>query len=420
VCCSPARHAKQPLITISGKKKMKSDISNLLGKFGANTSKYLEINDTIKYKESAENPVAVVPAQPSAPAREEKPVAEKLSTPASQATSAVLPVVAKNTVSAENEAKEPFIAALPDVTEQAAASVAAPATATTLRSLLTEAARKREALAQVRNETSALQASLDTEKLSTAAHVIAIVSPKGGVGKTTIAAALAATLKPAGQTIAIDLDPQNSLQYHLGMSPDTAVKAEASQAEASWDKLLREGEHGIRALPYGVIAEAGARALEKHIAQDKQWLARNLASMNLKADDVVIIDTPAGQTSYLQQVLDVADQVVVVVMPDAGSFIALNHIDQMLEGRSDCSYIVNQFDASRTFCQDMREVLTRRFGTKLIGVVSLDHAISEGLAYGVNPLTESGQSPVHREIMAIGAVLSARISSVALTSDAAL
>jgi cellulose synthase operon protein YhjQ len=415
VCRSPARHAKQPLITISGKKKMKSDISNLLGKFGANTSKYLEINDTIKYKESAENPVVVVPAQPHA--REEKPVADKLSTPEPQPASVTSPVDTKNVLHA---AKEPFIAALPEVADHAVAGPASPVTAVSLRSLLTEAARKREALARARNEASALQASLDTKKLGTAAHVIAIVSPKGGVGKTTIAAALAATLKPEGQTIAIDLDPQNSLQYHLGMSPDTAVKAEESQAEAGWDKLLRDGEHGIRALPYGVIAEEGARALEKHIAQDKQWLARQLASMNLRADDVVIIDTPAGQTPYLQQVLDVADQVVVVVMPDAGSFIALNHIDQMLEGRSDCSYIVNQFDASRTFCQDMREVLARRFGTRLIGVVSLEHAISEGLAYGANPLTENGQSPVHREIMAISAVLTARISSAVLTGDAAL
>ncbi|MCS5516395.1 ParA family protein [Pseudomonas qingdaonensis] len=54
------------------------------------------------------------------------------------------------------------------------------------------------------------------------ASIIAVVSAKGGVGKTTFAAALAKLLeRPHGRVVALDLDPQNSLASQL-MLPRTA------------------------------------------------------------------------------------------------------------------------------------------------------------------------------------------------------
>ena len=51
--------------------------------------------------------------------------------------------------------------------------------------------------------------------------VVAIVSAKGGVGKTTLTANLATALSRsiAAPVLAVDLDPQNALGLHLGMSP---------------------------------------------------------------------------------------------------------------------------------------------------------------------------------------------------------
>ena len=48
--------------------------------------------------------------------------------------------------------------------------------------------------------------------------LIAVASPKGGVGKTTCAAHLAYGIAAAGyRTLALDLDPQNSLRLHFGI-----------------------------------------------------------------------------------------------------------------------------------------------------------------------------------------------------------
>ncbi|WP_034294835.1 cellulose biosynthesis protein BcsQ [Herbaspirillum sp. RV1423] len=399
-----------------------SDISNLLGRFGANANGYLEVENTIEYKELPKTAVVIPVGPVNSPAgvnetEDSPPAAEK------ETVSAPPSVAAANSPHSAGERVEPVIVDLPADTDGAAPSATATATApdpvpppvfsSSLRSLLAEVALKRESQARAQNEETALHTSLNVAQPLTPAQVIAIVSPKGGVGKTTICAALAGALHGKGRVIAIDLDPQNALQYHLGAGSD-AAPAGAALTEERWSSLLRSGAAGTCVLSYEAISEEGPRALEQRIQKDRHWLSRQLGRMNLGADDVVILDTPAGRTPYLEQALDVADQVVVVVTPDAASFLALDHIGDLFDQHGDCSYVVNQFDASRTFCQDMLEVLKRRFGSKLIGVVPLDHAISEGLAYGVNTLMENRKSPAWHEIQAIGDVLKSESESHAL------
>jgi cellulose synthase operon protein YhjQ len=391
---------------------MANDIANLLRRFGANADGYLEVESALDYKEL---PLTSV----TAPAKSVQVSANEVEgaalVPARKIAPTPLSVAVVSTLHPMAERVEPVTAEAPAVSE--VANVAPPATASvsvissSLRSLLSEAALKRQAEANARNEEAARQSALNSLPPVTPAQVIAVVSPKGGVGKSTICAALAGALNLKGRTIAIDLDPQNALQYHMGVAVDDNGTAGTGLTGENWISLLRDGAAGTHVLPYGSVSEKERRVLEGRLEEDGHWLARQLARMNLGANDVVILDTPPGSTPYLDQALDVADQVVVVVMPDAGSFMALDQIDRLLEGhtgkfgRDDCSYVVNQFDASRTFCQDMLEVLKRRFGTKLIGVVPLDHAISEGLAFGMTPLLEGEVSPARQEILAISNVL---------------
>jgi cellulose synthase operon protein YhjQ len=397
-----------------------SDISNLLGRFGANANGYLEVENTNEYKELPKTPVAV----PVEPVNVPAGVKETENTPPAvekEAASTPPSVAAANSPHSLSERVEPVIVDLPADTDGASpsATVAVPAAAPTpvlsssLRSLLAEVALKRETQARDQNEEMALHTALNLAQPITPAQVIAIASPKGGVGKTTICAALAGALNGKGRVIAIDLDPQNALQYQLGAGSD-AAPVDAAPTEEHWSSLLRLGSTGTCVLSYEAISEEGQRSLEQRIQKDRHWLARQLRRMNLTADDVVIIDTPAGRTPYLEQALDAADQVVVVVTPDAASFMALDRCGDLFDQRDECSYVVNQFDATRTFSQDMLEVFKRRLGSKLIGVVPLDHAISEGLAYSANTLMESGKSRVWHEIQAICDVLKSQSEPHAL------
>ena len=387
---------------------MADDIANLLGSFGGNSVGYLEIENPIDYQDFPERSqaesVAPVALQASvAAAKDATPVLAKKPAATSPA------VVATGGRQAMAERVEPVVGDLPAPSDPASAALSAelPATASSLRSLLSEAARKRQAEASARREEASLQPSLNGSRPVTPAHVIAIVSPKGGVGKSTISAALAGAFSLKASAIAIDLDPQNALQHHMGVSSGAAGADAVGLMAGSWSSSLRDGAAGTRVLPYGAISEKERRALEHCLKEDSHWLARQLERMNLGAGDVVILDTPPGRSLYLDQALDVADQVLMVVTPDAASFMVLDYVDQLFEGRAnkfgrdDCRYIVNQFDASRMFCRDMLEVLKHRFGKKLIGVVPFDHAISEGLAFGTRPLLEDDESPARQQIIAI-------------------
>ena len=108
--------------------------------------------------------------------------------------------------------------------------------------------------------------------LGVARLVIALVNRKGGTGKTTSAAYLAATLFWSGRpVIGIDTDP-----------------------EASWLKMARAG-----ILPYEVLAGDRERLVDQVDA----------------AEDVVIIDTPPNDEALIYLAGGVADEVIVPVAP---------------------------------------------------------------------------------------------------------
>jgi cellulose synthase operon protein YhjQ len=397
-----------------------SDIANLMSRFGESADSYIEMENSFVYKELPAN--SLPPAASIKPPETDKTTA---SVPREPVTAAE-PVV--QSVESLDQRVEPVPGDSLQVAQAADAvseRVAAPSSPSSLCSLLAQVALERQAEARAQNEEALRRSTSSGHAAVTPARVIAVISPKGGVGKSTLCAALAGALKAKGRRLAIDFDPQNALQYHLGVRPDIAGMASAGLTGECWSGLLLDGLAGTHVLPFGSIREPELRALERCLEDDAHWLARQLARMHLTADDVVIIDTPPGRTLYLEQVLNVADQVIVVITPDAASFMTLDPIDQLLEGRinhpwrHECQYVVNQFDASRTFCHDMLEVLKRRFGEQLIGVVPLDHAISEGLAFGVNPLLEDDDSFARQEILTIGDALKSPVRTSLLAGSRA-
>lgn len=369
--------------------KRADDVGNLFRSFGASTDSYLEIEGDFDYKEK---PSAVRPSDIRAVSPDLTPGEPQSST--------------LQSLQAQSLASEPAHAE----------TIPARPASTPLQNLLREVARAREAEAAARNQQALLQ-SLGKEPLKPLkAQVVAVVSPKGGVGKTTLSAGLATVLRlQGGQTLAIDLDPQSALQYHLQVSPDVAGMGNASLLGENWRSLLLPGSAGTQLLPYGMLNDEERRTLERFLDSDPQWLARQLAHMDLGERDVVVIDTPPGRTAYLEQVLTVADHILVVATADAASYQTLDQMERLLSTsrpRSTpftCSYVINQFDASRAFSRDMLVVLERRLGRQLLGVVNVDHDISEALAYGRNPLEGACASEGCKDMLALGRAMTAQL-----------
>ncbi|MFS2160421.1 cellulose biosynthesis protein BcsQ [Pseudomonas sp. Pseusp122] len=382
-----------------------NDIANLLNRFGAGADSYLEIEDLLDYKELL--PAHSLPEVESS-AETGAAFIEHVVTPVPQSTPHV-PVSPQPAVVAEIQPLPTTICASdPFATE----CVASPL----LGNLIADLSAERKAKVRDCNEQALRQALVSGEPPSTPAHVLAVVSSKGGVGKSTLSAALSAHLKlDGGKTIAIDLDPQNALQYHLGVTSGVDGVSNATLTDMSFGSLLLSGQGGTLFLPYGEISESGRRRVERTIESNHYWLASHLARMDLTDRDVVVLDTPPGRTLYMEQALQVADEILVVTTADTASFMALEQMNLLLEGsvgglnQPRAHYVINLFDASRPLSLDVCELLKRRYGTDLLGVVSLDHSISEDLAYGVNPLLSYLDSPVRQQVSALADALKANI-----------
>lgn len=225
---------------------------------------------------------------------------------------------------------------------------------------------------------------------------VAVVSPKGGVGKTTLTANLADALGRAGyQTLAVDLDPQNALQFHLSRDAvDANGLAVASLARKPWSGAVRAGHGKVHVLPFGFLADRHRMLLESRLAPPRnpaQWLDNGLNSLRdtIGEPDVVLVDTPPGPSVYQQAATGVADLILVVTLADAASFITVPGIDRLLRSdthrplpdRQRTFFVINRLNTARVLGRDVRKRLQQRLGQRLVPAsVHFDAAAEEALA----------------------------------------
>ncbi|MNC81631.1 hypothetical protein D3C75_1348190 [compost metagenome] len=65
----------------------------------------------------------------------------------------------------------------------------------------------------------------------------------------------------------------------------------------------------------------------------------------------------------------------------------------------------------------MHEVLKRRLGSRLLGVVALDHAIGEALAYGENPLLQAESSQACRDMLMLTDRVKTQLNAMAVAES---
>lgn len=218
------------------------------------------------------------------------------------------------------------------------------------------------------------------------AQVVVLVSGRGGVGKSTLTAALATVLNRGSRTYAIDLDPQNAVMRNLALDARKPGLTQFAQGAASWQEIVHKNDPRGFCLPYGTATRAQQQAFERTLNDDPEWLARHVAQLHTTPHDTVLIDTPAGYSVYLDQALKIADLVLMVTLPDTASYHALERMEQVLEAHAPVRYVINQLDTTRDFSQRMAGILRERLGANLLGAIHLDQQLAESMASGHNPM----------------------------------
>ena len=221
--------------------------------------------------------------------------------------------------------------------------------------------------------------------------LIAFVSPKGGVGKTTLAASVAAVLASKGhEVVALDLDPQNALRLHLGVPIHEETGFLSSLPDgARWTDCMRATRAGVTLLPHGHAEPKLALDLTRLLLEQPDVLAGQVREILATPGRIVVVDAPPGPSPAISAVLPMADLICVVLLADSGS---ASLIPSVASGRflgrgtlatraaAKAMLVLNQVDLGAPLSDAVLEFAQQAMGDRPVSAVARDPAVAESLA----------------------------------------
>lgn len=213
---------------------------------------------------------------------------------------------------------------------------------------------------------------------------------KGGVGKTTLTANLAESfaVRARARVAVIDMDPQNGLIWHFTGKGGWPWLSQAMIHDGTLGSGWEDPDSGLSVFPFGVPSEAQRVEVEHFLEQHPDWLGQQLRSAPFADQDLIVIDTPPGHSVYQRQVLACADQILMVLNPDMASLATVGEMETALELATSHQpeaanhYLLNNVEAGQPITENIRQLLTARFGPRVLPmVVHSDDSLSEALAF---------------------------------------
>lgn len=159
-------------------------------------------------------------------------------------------------------------------------------------------------------------------------QVISIANQKGGVGKTTTAVNLSASLAAADRTcLLIDCDPQGNATTGLGVDRSSLQKGlyDLLMGAAGGEEVIKEAEprglHLIGATPNLVGAE-----VEMVYMEDKEFLLKKALVTLRQRYDYTFLDCPPSLGFLTLNALAAADSVLVPLQCEYYAMEGLSHL----------------------------------------------------------------------------------------------
>jgi cellulose synthase operon protein YhjQ len=223
---------------------------------------------------------------------------------------------------------------------------------------------------------------------------LAVFSLAGGVGKTSMVATLGRALASLGEKVLLaDTTAHGLLPYYFGATElkPTVVRTFSPPAGSS-DAPISLVSYEVE--KYGHAAESKEKLTEEVIlaTADSQRL---------------LIDFNSASGWLIRSLHNLPVTILIPVAPDMNSVIGLQAIERYFQGAIDHNgqqvlphYLINQFDAALPLHLDVREVLRKQLGDRLLPyVIRRSPSVSEALAEGMTVVDYQPDGPTTEDYL---------------------
>jgi len=251
------------------------------------------------------------------------------------------------------------------------------------------------------------------------------VSGKGGTGKTTISALLARTFLQKGfKVLAIDADPNTTLAFSLGITPEEAdkispisenlnlIEEKTGVKPGSYGSLFRlsfrvddivqkfsvESPVGVPLLIMGAVKSAGQGCM----CPANTLIRALLRHLLTKHKEMVVVDMVAGVEHLGRGTVKYIDVMLIVCEPNLKSLETAKRIFRL----SNEMGLKNIFTIGNKVCDDFDEKMIKQYFKKnkipLLGFIPYDEVIKKTDATGRTVIDISNPTPGVKSIIRIG------------------
>ena len=232
--------------------------------------------------------------------------------------------------------------------------------------------------------------------------VIAITNQKGGVGKTTTSSALLAGLHESGRRVlGVDLDPQGSLGFCLGLDIDNcATVYDVMKGSKSIKEVIVPSECGD-IVPSNSLLSAAELEFNR---PGREFLLKNALAEVQDEYDYIIVDTPPALNVLTVNAYVVADGLIIPMAPEILSLLGVAQIRETIDTVRRCynsrlkvlGILLNKYNQRFTLNREvleMAEQIAAQLDTKVFDAkIRTSVSVAEAPAHGESVLSYAPSS----------------------------
>ena len=250
---------------------------------------------------------------------------------------------------------------------------------------------------------------------------LAVVSQKGGVGKTTTAVNLGAAFARRGlKTLVVDVDPQGSVRYGAGLKRGHATHGFADFLAGRTplrDVILPTVLPWLRVMLVGSVTDDADHSDYATRMAASDLLPRMLAAATERCD-IVVVDTPPGLGPITRRVLESSDRVLVPLQCEP---LVLQTTPQILRAIQNVlgenprltfdGIVLTMYDAGSAACVRTAEYIRTHLPADMVFdlVIPRSPAVGDAFAAGQPVVLRSPADPASQAYVNLAKRLAERI-----------